>query len=74
MFNTSETSGNALPEVFNLTDRWICAPEGGHQPSADEIQFYPNPIALGDGLSILTATRGSRSHYSPKGEERKFGK
>jgi hypothetical protein len=24
MFNTSETSGNALPEVSNLTNRWVC--------------------------------------------------
>ena len=28
MSKTSETSGNALPEVFNLTDRWVCDRRG----------------------------------------------
>jgi hypothetical protein len=30
MSKTSETSGNALPEVFNLTDRWVCDRRDGH--------------------------------------------
>jgi len=44
MFNTSETSGNALPEVFNLTDRWVCDPGAGTEPSADEAGAKRRPM------------------------------